>query len=79
MSHTTPESAGSHEGSRSLTIAQFAARHSMSTRAVWSLIASGELRAVKLGPRTTRILETDAEDFVRRCLERGRPKSATGD
>ncbi len=76
MPRTKLESAQPREGSRSLTVAQFAARHSMSTRAVWSLIASGELRAVKLGPRTTRILETDAEDFVLRYVERARSKSS---
>ena len=50
-----------------LTVHQVADRLNVSARTIWAWIARGRLRAIKLGPRTTRIPEQAVEDFLRAC------------
>ena len=55
---------------KALTVHQVADRLNVSARTIWAWIASGRLRALKLGARTTRIPETAVEAFLRECGER---------
>jgi len=55
-----------------LTVAQVAARLSISQRTVWSMIADGRLPAIRLARRATRV---DAAD-VERLIETARNRSA---
>jgi excisionase family DNA binding protein len=60
---------------RTLTVHQVAERLNVSSRVVWAWIAAGRLKAIKLGPRTTRIPEEALGEFLRACpsgLNRGR-------
>jgi hypothetical protein len=73
MAHEAPDRTNEHDGARrpmwSMTVTEFALRHSMSPRKVWALISAGKLKTIKLGPRTTRITEEEAAEFLRRCAE----------
>ena len=50
--------------SRLLTVREIADRLRISVRAVFQHIAAGSLTRLKLGHRTTRILESDLEEFI---------------
>ena len=50
-----------------LTVHQVADRLNVSARTIWAWIATGKLRALKLGPRTTRVPESALEEFLARC------------
>ncbi len=50
-----------------LTVDEVANRLSVSRRKVWSLISGGQLEAIKLGPRTTRVLNSALNEFIARC------------
>ena len=66
MSLTSAQSPQTH------TVHQVADRLNVSARTIWSWIASGRLRAIKLGPRTTRIPEDAVEDFLTACRKETR-------
>jgi excisionase family DNA binding protein len=59
----------STNGRRTLTVHQVAERLNISARTVWAWIAEGRLRAIKLGPRTTRIAEDAVDELLRNCVE----------
>lgn len=50
---------------RLLRVAAVAERLDVTVRYVWTLIAAGKLKSVKLGPRCTRIADTEVARFVR--------------
>lgn len=49
------------------TVHQVAQRFNVSSRTVWTWIAAGKLRALKLGPRTTRVPEDALAEFLHGC------------
>ena len=49
---------------RLLTIPQVAERLGVSTRKTWRLIAEGQIRAVRVGVRGTRVLDGDIDTFI---------------
>ena len=55
--------------SRLLTIPVVAERLGISTRKTWQLISQGQLPAVHVGLRSTRIAETDLEAFIENLRE----------
>ena len=59
MSRTSPTSSET-----ALTVHQVADQLNVSARTIWAWIASGRLRAIKLGPRTTRIPSAALEAFL---------------
>ena len=50
-----------------MPVHEAAARLSVSPRTVWGLISSGRLKAIKLGPRTTRIADSAIATFIEDC------------
>jgi excisionase family DNA binding protein len=48
-----------------LTVRQVAERLQYSRTWTWQLITSGQLRSLKLGPRSRRIREEDLDRFIR--------------
>ena len=55
--------------SRLLTIPVVAERLGISTRKTWQLISQGQLSAVHIGLRSTRIAEADLEAFIEKLRE----------
>ena len=55
--------------SRLLTIPAVAERLGISTRKTWQLISQGQLPAVHIGLRSTRIAEVDLEAFIENLRE----------
>ena len=55
--------------SRLLTIPVVAERLGISTRKTWQLISQGQLPAVHIGLRSTRIAEVDLEAFIENLRE----------
>jgi excisionase family DNA binding protein len=49
---------------RLLTVPQVAERLGVSTRKTWRLIAQGQLRAVRVGARGTRVLDGEVDTFI---------------
>ena len=49
---------------RLLTVPQVAQRLGVSTRKTWRLIAEGQLRAVRIGARGTRISDGEVDTFI---------------
>ena len=62
--------ASSPAGTQLLKIAEVARRLQCSVRTVWALIAAGDIRAVRLTRRATRVEEAELERFIDRA--RGR-------
>ncbi len=54
---------------RLLTIPAVAERLGISTRKTWQLISQGQLPAVHIGLRSTRIAEVDLETFIENLRE----------
>lgn len=54
-----------------VTVKEAAARLAVSERTVWTLIASGEFRRIKLGSRSTRVNAAEVEAFISRRTEDG--------
>ncbi len=54
---------------RLLTIPVVAERLGISTRKTWQLISQGQLSAVHIGLRSTRIAEADLEAFIEKLRE----------
>ena len=52
-----------------LTVPEAAERLGISPRKTWQLISEGQLHTVRIGHRSTRILESELEDFVTRLQE----------
>ena len=52
-----------------LTVPEAAQRLGISPRKMWQLISEGQIHAVHIGSRSTRILESEIEDFVKRLQE----------
>jgi excisionase family DNA binding protein len=48
-----------------LTVRQVAERLQLSRTWTWQLITSGQLRSLKLGPRSRRVRESDLDAFIR--------------
>ena len=61
-----------------LRIPQVAERVGVSARSIHRLIASGELRAVKIGQRSTRIRTEDLETFIAKAPSRSASKTEEG-
>lgn len=55
--------------SRLLTIPAVAEQLGISTRKTWQLISQGQLPAVHIGLRSTRIAEADLEAFIEKLRE----------
>ncbi len=53
-----------------LRIKAVAERLACSVRTVWALIAAGQLRAVRLSPRATRVEEAELARFIERAKSR---------
>lgn len=48
-----------------LTVRQVSERLQLSRTWTWQLITSGQLRSLKLGPRSRRVREADLDAFIR--------------
>lgn len=58
-------------GDELLTIDETAAKLRVSRRTVWGWIGSGVLRALRVGPRTTRVERTEVERLISDARARG--------
>jgi excisionase family DNA binding protein len=56
-----------HRPDEALTITEVARRLSCSKRSVWRMIETGELRAVKISARVTRVRESEFERLLDRA------------
>ena len=57
---------------RALTVHEVAHRLSVSPRTIWNWIAQGRLKAIRFGPRTTRIPEVAVGEFINAAERRAR-------
>ena len=57
---------------RLLKVTTVADQLDMSPRAVWTLIAAGELKTMKVARRSTRVPESEVVNFIERCARKAR-------
>ena len=52
-----------------LTVPEAAQRLGISPRKAWQLISEGQIHTVRIGHRSTRVLESELETFITRLQE----------